>query len=107
MVADEVDDHNRGLSIRNPQTSPKLLEKYDVGLSRSQHDDAVDRWNVNALVENIHRAYSIQLTTLEIFKCLFAIIGARAGKYCVHADFASAQPLANKTGVFDAATEQQ
>jgi hypothetical protein len=73
VVADEVDDRELVLALRNPETAAELLEEHHRRLRRPQHHDAVDERHVDALVEEVDGADRVELTRRELAQRLLAI----------------------------------
>src|SRR5699024_9963927 len=48
-----------------PESSSELLDEYDAGLCLSQHDNLVDRGDIDPFVEYIHGDDIVQLIGLE------------------------------------------
>ena len=66
VVADEVDDRRRALlPAARAEAAAELLEEDDARLGRAEHHDAVDRRDVDALVEDVDRADGVELAALR------------------------------------------
>ena len=59
VVADEVDDGQAFFAVVAAQAAAELLEEDDAGLGGAEHDDAVDRGDVDALVEHVDDAQGV------------------------------------------------
>jgi hypothetical protein len=54
MVADEVEHGAARFSDTSSQTPSELLQKESRAVGGAEHEQRIDRWNVNAFVEEIH-----------------------------------------------------
>ena len=61
MIADEIDDLEAGFALGGAQAAAELLQEDDLGIRGSQHDDAVDRGNIEALIEEVDHAECAEL----------------------------------------------
>src|SRR5690242_10653107 len=107
MIPDEVDHRNSGLSLTCTKTASELLEKHDARLRRSEHDDAIDRRYVNALVEHVDGTDRIKLASFERRERHVAVVRAFGGIDRSDPHAAGAEPHANEIGVCDAAAKDQ
>ena len=81
VVADEVEHQRIRLAREFPQAAPELLHEHDGGFGLSQHDDLVQRRDIDALVHDIDRENVLQLAAL---KPLDGRIANRLGSVAVH-----------------------
>src|SRR4051812_39870412 len=107
MISHEIDNGDRRFAFDRAQTTPQLLQKYDAGLSRSQHHDSVYSWNVDAFVENVNSTDSIKLSPREPREGRLAIVRSFGSEDCCCANASRAQPSPDKHGMSDAAAEHQ
>ena len=65
VVTDEVEHQRIRLAGKLPQAAPELLHEHNGGLGLSQHDDLVQRRDIDALVHDIDRENVLQLAALQ------------------------------------------
>ena len=74
VIADEI-EHEREIFGRVfSQASSELLYEHDGRFGFAQHDDLVERRNVDALVEDIHREDVLQLAIFELGDSRVALV---------------------------------
>ena len=73
MTPHEVQHRAHRLSRAAPQATTQLLEKECCAFRWSQHEDGVNRWNVNTLIEHIDGKYNPNFSVSEIAKGRLAI----------------------------------
>lgn len=107
MVADEIDDGDGRLSFARPKAATELLQEHDARLRRPQHDDPVDRGNVDALVEHVDRTHGVETAGIERGQGGVAIVRALARKHGGDSHAPCPQPAADEDRVSNAAAEEQ
>ena len=81
VVADEVDDGDALLALAFTQTSSQLLREHDAGLRAAQHDDLVQRRNINAFVEQVDGEDVVEFSCFQpLYRPFTFLCGYVAGK---------------------------
>ena len=107
VVADEVDDGDERLAVVGAKAAAELLEEHHRRLGRAQHHHAVDRRDVDPLVEHVDGAERVELAAVKRCERLLAIVRAGPRPDRRDADALRAKPRANEPGVRDAAAEHE
>ena len=74
VIADEIEYEREIFGWVFSQASSELLYEYNGRFSFAQHDDLVERRNVDALVENIHREDVLQFAIFEFGDSRVALV---------------------------------
>jgi hypothetical protein len=79
VVADVIDDGELLVVLRLAEAPAELLEPQDPGLRGPQHEDGVELGEVEAFVEDVHRADDVELALRQLVQRLRAGGGGVAG----------------------------
>jgi hypothetical protein len=107
VVADEVDDGQALFAVVAAQAAAELLEEDDGGLGGAEHDDAIERREVDAFVEDVDDAEGVELALEELGDGGGAIRGARCGEDGGDANVVLGEPGRGEAGVVDGAAEDE
>ena len=73
IISDKIKNYYILLIFRLSKSSAKLLNKYNRGLCRAQHNHLIHFYNINTFIENINGENIIQW--LYFICCIFRIHG--------------------------------
>ena len=74
MGTDEVQHRAEALVLGAAQSAAELLQKQRRAFGRPQHQQCVNRGDIDTLVEQVHREHDADPVGGEVFKCCFPVI---------------------------------
>ena len=81
VIADEIDDGNAVLTRALTQAAPQLLCEHNAGLCTAQHDNLVQRRDVDAFIEQIDGEDVVEFARFQPSHSLFTLLcGHLAGQ---------------------------
>src|SRR5262245_37008137 len=107
MQSYEVEHRAHRLAGRPSQTTAKLLQEERRALGRAQHEQRVDRREIDPLIEEVDSEQDGDAAMSKIQECLPAFLPGRCAPDSARRDPSARELAGHKPSMFDADAETQ